>query len=77
MKSRESPIKWGPDVLKVPSWATPAGPIWKLHKKCVFAFPYLKVSSVVVVEGLEKLIWVGDVRNQLEFPLQIPEKCML
>lgn len=61
----------GPDVLKVPSWATPAGPIWKLHKTPLswfcFVFSYLKVPSIVVVERGEKLIWLGDVCNQLEF----------
>lgn len=30
---RESPFEQGPDVPKVPSWATPAGHVWKLHTK--------------------------------------------
>lgn len=81
-KWRESPIKLSPDVMKVPSWATPAGPIWKLHThthtaqtSCAcFTFPYLEVSPIVVVERLEKVIWFGDICNQLKFLLPKPEK---
>lgn len=70
-----SPSK-GPDVLKVPSWATPAGPIWKLHTKpnevsFFFAFSYLEVPSIVTVERVEEVIWLWDERNQLELLLQI------
>lgn len=59
------PPRGGPDVPKVPPTplATPAGQLWKLHRKpCasrVFSF-YLEVSSVGPVQGLEKLIRVGD-----------------
>lgn len=77
-KSRESPIDWGPDVPKVPSMATPAGPIWKLHTnpKVCFAFSYLKVASTAVVEGLEELIWPGEVYKLLDCFLPPPETNM-
>lgn len=41
-----------------------------------FAFPYLEVPFIAVVEGLKKLIWPGDECNQLEFFLQKPETNM-
>lgn len=38
-----------------------------------FDLSYLEVPFTVVVEGLEKPIWLGDVCNHLEFIPQIPE----
>lgn len=67
---RESPIKQAPDVLKSPLWQHLLG---DLGNSAAFTFSYLEVSSIVVVEGLEKRIWLGDVCDQLEFLLPKPE----
>lgn len=75
MMSRESPTHFGPDVLKVPSWATPAGVFgnYTQRQQRYFVFFYLEVPSIVVVEGLEELVWVWDVCDELQSFLPEPE----
>lgn len=34
-------------------------------------FSYLKIPSVIVVERLEKVVWCGDISDQVEFLLQV------
>lgn len=65
-----------PDVLKVPSWDTCWANLEITQKSAswlCFVFSYLEVPFIVVVERLEKLLWLGDVCHQLEFSLQNPE----
>lgn len=77
MKSRESPIKHGPDVLKKKRRATPAGYFGNYtHSPVSFVFSHLEVPSIAEVEWLEKLICFGDEYNLLEFFLPPPETHM-
>lgn len=76
---RESPSRQsqqGPDVTWVSSSAAPAGPSWKLQtmRKATFAFSYLKVPTVAVVERLEIVVGSGDERHHFEFFLPGPER---
>ncbi len=85
----ESSTSWGPLVWsqgKVPSigvqmcWKSPLGQHLLAQfgnyiqtEWVCYAVSYLKVPSMVFVEGLEKILWVWDEKKMLDFFLPIPE----